>query len=326
MIHIKNLTKIYKVPKKNKKKTLKNFLFPSYEDKIAVDNISFDIEEGEIVGFVGTNGAGKTTTIKMLSGILTPTSGEIIANGYIPYKNRDKLSMDIAVIMGQKSVMFYDIPVIESFKFYKDVYSISTNDYKKRMELFLEKLELNDILNIPVRKLSLGQRMRCEIAVSLLHNPKILLLDEPTIGLDIIAKQKMLDFFTYLNKNFNTTIFLTTHDIADIDKICKRIIIIDKGIIRYDGAIKELKDRDKYKTIEIMHEKDFNLDKVLDGLKKEVLVSQEYKTTIKVIKQDVGNVVNNLINNPKIVDFNINTLSLERVLQEIYLNDQGELL
>ncbi|GFN35733.1 ABC transporter ATP-binding protein [Tepidimicrobium xylanilyticum] len=326
MIHIKDLTKIYRVPKQNKKKSLRNFLFPVYEDKIAVDNISFDVEEAEIIGFVGTNGAGKTTTIKMLSGILTPTSGKIIVNGYIPYKNRNELSKNIAVIMGQKSVMFYDIPVIESFKFYKDVYSISINDYKKRMELFLDKLELSNILNIPVRKLSLGQKMRCEIAVSLLHNPKILFLDEPTIGLDIIAKHKILDFFTYLNKEFNTTIFLTTHDIADIDKICKRIIIIDKGIIRYDGAIKELKDRDQYKIIEIMHEKDYNLEKILDGFKKEILVSEEYKTTIKVVKQDVGNVVNNLINNPKIVDFNINALSLESVLQEIYLNDQGELL
>ncbi|WP_066501092.1 ABC transporter ATP-binding protein [Abyssisolibacter fermentans] len=324
MIHTKNLIKVYRVPKKNKRKTLKNFLFPSHEDKIAVDNISFDIEKGEIVGFVGLNGAGKTTTIKMLSGILTPTSGQITANGYIPYKSRNKLSMDIAVIMGQKSVMFYDIPAIESFKFYKDVYSISSNDYKERMELFIEKLDLNSILNIPVRKLSLGQRMRCEIAVSLLHNPKILFLDEPTIGLDIIAKQKILDFFMYLNKNFDTTIFLTTHDIGDIDKICERIMIIDKGIIRYDGAVKELENRDKYKIVEIMHEKDINVNEILDGIQNQILESQRYKTTIKVDKQEVGNVVNNLINNDKIVDFNINTLSLERVLQDIYINDQGE--
>ncbi len=203
MINVKNITKIYKVPKEKYKKNLKNIFWPPMEEKVGVEEINFEISQGEIVGFVGQNGAGKTTTIKMLSGILTPTKGVVEVCGYVPHKERKQYTKEIGVLMGQRSVLFYDIPVIESFKFYKDVYSLSLSDFETRMNMLVEKLDLAPLLKIPVRKLSLGQRMRCEIVASLLHNPKVLFLDEPTIGLDIIGKQKILDFLVYLNKTYN---------------------------------------------------------------------------------------------------------------------------
>lgn len=319
MIKVENLVKIYKVPIKSYKKNIKNiFIIPS-EEKVGVNGISFTINTGEIVGFIGFNGAGKTTTIKMLSGILTPSNGKIEVLGYVPNKDRRKYTKEISVLMGQKSILFYDIPVIESLKFYKDVYEIPDNDFKTRLNVLTEKLELKDLLHVPVRKLSLGQRMRCEIVASVLHNPKVIFLDEPTLGLDIISKQKILEFFEYLNETFNTTIFFTTHDINDIDKFCKRIIIIDKGEIKYDGKTDEIFERNKFKILELNHNDNFKIES-LENQEFKLIDKSSLKTRIKIQKDKMESIVKAILENEFVEDFNVNKVSLEEILYELYDN------
>lgn len=319
MIIAKNLTKIYKVPAEKYKKNIYNILWPPQVEKVGVKNINLNIKDGEIVSLAGLNGAGKTTIIKMMAGILTPTDGQINIDGYIPYKNRRKYTKQIGVLMGQKSILFYDIPVIESLKFYKDVYSIDDSAFMNRLELLTKKLDLQPLLHIPVRKLSLGQRTKCEVAASILHNPKILFLDEPTLGLDIISKQQVLEFFKYLNNEFGTTIFLTTHDISDIDRFCNRIIIIDHGEIKYDDTISKINDRNKYKVIEISHSSDIIIQNII-SIPYNIIYQGENRTCIKVNKIYLDAVINKLINNNDIYDLNFNTISLEQVLYEIYVN------
>lgn len=321
MIRVKNLTKVYKVPKQDKKKNLKNLLWPPVEDKIGVNDISFEIEQGEIVGFVGPNGAGKTTTIKMLSGILTPTHGSLEVCGYVPYKQRKEYTKEIGVLMGQRSVLFYDIAPIESFKFYRDVYSLGKTEFAEKVNLFSKQLNIESLLNIPVRKLSLGQRMRCEIVASLLHNPKVLFLDEPTIGLDIIGKQHILDFLIDLNKQFRTTIFLTTHDLRDIDRLCQRIIILDQGVIRYDGLGRNLQSRDQYKIVEVFHQANFQINEL--NLSCEVIFSEPTKKCLKVAREELPNVIHAL-NVRGIMDLNIAEISLEEIIRDMYRNREGE--
>ena len=324
MIKVQNLTKLYKVPKDNYKKSLKNFFWPPTKDKIGVKEISFEIEQGEIVGFVGPNGAGKTTTIKMLSGILTPTEGQLQVCGYIPYQNRNKYTKEIGVLMGQKSVLFYDIPVIESFKFYKDVYGLNNQEFESRLNLLVDKLDIRPLLNIPVRKLSLGQRMRCEIVASILHNPKILFLDEPTLGLDVIGKQIILEFLQEFNQKFDTTIFLTTHDLNDIDRLCERIIILDEGQIRYDGGLKNIESRDKYKIVEILHTIDFNREVAIES--GQVLQSAPHRTRIKIAKKNLSSIISILNESPEVMDININLISLEEIIKDMYTNKEEEQL
>ncbi|TDT62283.1 ABC-2 type transport system ATP-binding protein [Fonticella tunisiensis] len=318
MIKVSCVSKTYKVPKKTYKRSLKNIIIKPYTEVYAVNNISFNIEEGEIVGFVGLNGAGKTTTIKMLSGILTPTNGEITVLGYIPYKERREYTKKISVLMGQRSILFYDIPVIESLKFYKDVYELDNNEFKDRLDYLSGKLNLSSLLHIPVRKLSLGQRMKCEIVASILHNPKVIFLDEPTLGLDIISKQEILEFFRYLNQNFKTTIFLTTHDISDIDRFCKRIIIIDKGKIIYDGDINTIKERDKFKIVEITHTNSFDANNLITCNEYNLISKEEYKSKIRVKKDKLNEFIDFVLHENDILDININTISLEDILNGIY--------
>lgn len=254
----------------------------------------------------------------MLSGILTPTNGEITVLGYIPYKERREYTKKISVLMGQRSILFYDIPVIESLKFYKDVYELDNNEFKDRLDYLSGKLNLSSLLHIPVRKLSLGQRMKCEIVASILHNPKVIFSDEPTLGLDIISKQEILEFFRYLNQNFKTTIFLTTHDISDIDRFCKRIIIIDKGKIIYDGDINKIKERDKFKIVEITHTNSFDANNLITCNEYNLISKEEYKSKIRVKKDKLNEFIDFVLHENDILDININTISLEDILNGIY--------
>jgi ABC-2 type transport system ATP-binding protein len=208
----------------------------------AVDGISFSIKEGEIVGYIGPNGAGKSTTIKMLSGILTPTSGEIRVNGLVPHQDRIKNAYNIGVVFGQRTQLWWDLPVIESFTILKEIYGVSQTDYEERIGFFDQVLGIRSFWKTPVRTLSLGQRMRADIAAALLHNPKILFLDEPTIGLDVVAKLNMREAIKEMNRTFRTTVILTTHDLDDIEELCDRIIMIDNGKIVYEGSLEEIKD------------------------------------------------------------------------------------
>jgi len=209
----------------------------------AVDGISFEVDEGQIIGYVGPNGAGKSTTIKMLTGILVPTSGQIDVAGLTPFKNRKENARRIGVVFGQRTQLWWDLPVIESFQLLRRIYRVSAERYKKNIDMFNDLLNIGEFIKTPVRKLSLGQRMRCDLAAALLHDPPILYLDEPTIGLDVVAKHRIRSFLAGINRERKTTVILTTHDLSDVEKLCKRMMIIDHGKIIYDGTVEEIKRR-----------------------------------------------------------------------------------
>ena len=244
-INVKHISKTFKVAKRRSgmKATLKSFFKRNYIYVEAIKDISFQIEKGEIVGYIGPNGAGKSTTIKILSGILLPDSGEVEVDGLIPYKDREKYVSNIGVVFGQRSQLWWDIPAEDTFDLLRDIYKLDNEEYQKTKNELVKLLNIENIMQIPVRQLSLGQRMRCEIAASLIHNPSILFLDEPTIGLDAVSKEIVRDFIKKLNKEKKTTVILTTHDMSDIEALAKRIILIGKGEILYDGSLNNLKNK-----------------------------------------------------------------------------------
>lgn len=243
MIHCSNLTKDYKSFKKTG--WLKLRRSKSAEVFRAVDNITFDIGAGEVVGYIGPNGAGKSTTIKMMCGILTPTSGELTVNGLVPYKNRQKNARQIGVIFGQKSQLWWDLPITSSLKLYQKMYEIPDDVYHKRYMQLCDMLELDEFADRPVRTLSLGQRMRGELAAAVLHRPPVLILDEPTIGMDVVVKERIRAFLKGLNSAYGTTILLTTHDMTDIEKVCARAIMINKGKKLFDGTLEALRQNSR---------------------------------------------------------------------------------
>ncbi|WP_433943081.1 ABC transporter ATP-binding protein [Paenibacillus sp. SN-8-1] len=244
-IEVEDLRKTFKVQRNREglKGAFRDLFKRQYQEVTAVKDISFQIPEGEICGYIGENGAGKSTTIKMLTGILVPTSGHLSVGGYVPYQEREKFVKNIGVVFGQRSQLWWDIGVIESFQLLRKVYQVPEQDFKKRLDELVERLQLQDLLSRPVRKLSLGQRMRCELVAALLHNPSIVFLDEPTIGLDIVVKSEIRDFLRDMNREHGTTILLTTHDLQDIEALCSRVIMLDDGRIIYDGGLEELKNR-----------------------------------------------------------------------------------
>ena len=242
MIVMNHIRKTYRVAKRNAGfgEAVKSFFHREYETVTALDDVSFSIQDGETVGYIGPNGAGKSTTIKILSGILTPDSGECLIDGRVPWKNRIAHVSRIGVVFGQRSQLWWDVPVADSFELLKDIYSIPPEIYRRNKEEMTELLDLGEILRTPARQLSLGQRMRCEIAASLLHSPGILFLDEPTIGLDAVSKIAVREFIVRLNRERKTTIILTTHDMQDIEAITRRIILIGRGKILLDGDLSDI--------------------------------------------------------------------------------------
>lgn len=245
MIELKNVCKTFKVAKRNAGfgEAVKALFKKEYSYVNALQDVSFTVNDGEMVGYIGPNGAGKSSTVKIMSGILTPDSGECIINGLTPWKDRVSHVRDIGVVFGQRSQLWWDVPVIDSFELIRDIYKVSKEDYKKSLSGLTELLNLSEILKTPARQLSLGQRMRCEIAASLLHNPKILFLDEPTIGLDASSKIAVREFIKNINRENKTTVILTTHDMQDIEALTDRILLIGKGRILLDGTLDELKNR-----------------------------------------------------------------------------------
>ncbi len=243
MIEVNHISKEFVSPKKypGLKGAIKGLFSKEKVIKKAVDDISFQIQDGEIVGYIGSNGAGKSTTIKMMTGILTPTTGNCIVNGVDPNKKRKENAQNIGVVFGQRTQLWWDLPLSESFTILKEIYNVSEEEYKKQMEFLNEVLELSEFFDRPVRNLSLGQRMRADLGAALLHNPKVLYLDEPTIGLDVLVKDNIRKAIKEINEKYHTTVILTTHDIGDIEELCDRIIIIDEGKKIYDGGIEELK-------------------------------------------------------------------------------------
>lgn len=246
MITMEHVCKSYKVAKRNAGfgEACKALFRREHEVIHALSDVSFTIRDGEMVGYIGPNGAGKSSTIKILSGILTPDSGTVMVDGRVPCKNRIEHAREIGVVFGQRSQLWWDVPVIDSFELLKDIYSIPKEKYKNNMEELCELLDLKELLRSPTRQLSLGQRMRCEIAASLLHSPKILFLDEPTIGLDAVSKIAVREFIKKQNKIHKTTVILTTHDMQDIEALSERIIMIAKGSILLDGTLDDIKKGD----------------------------------------------------------------------------------
>lgn len=245
MIELKNLTKVFKKPiRKEGLLGMFSTLFSrKYEEKVAVNDISLTIADGEIIGYIGANGAGKSTTVKMMCGILTPTSGAVYIDGEEPYKKRRRVARKIGVVFGQKTQLWWDIPLIESFKVLKEIYQVDDKSYGERMEFLSSVLGIDEFLNQPVRTLSLGQRMRADLAAAWLHNPEILFLDEPTIGLDVLVKEKIRKAIKTMNATYGTTVILTTHDMKDIENLCSRIVMIEEGNIIYDGPLSSIKNK-----------------------------------------------------------------------------------
>ncbi len=243
MITMEHVCKSYKIAKRNAgfREACRAFFHREYEAVHALDDVSFSIQDGEMVGYIGPNGAGKSSTIKILSGILTPDGGTVLVDGRVPYRNRMEHVREIGVVFGQRSQLWWDVPVIDSFELLKDIYSVSNIDYKQSLEELTELLSLKELLRSPARQLSLGQRMRCEIAASLLHRPRILFLDEPTIGLDAVSKLAVREFVLKQNKTYGITVILTTHDMQDIEALASRIILIGKGKILLDGTLEDIR-------------------------------------------------------------------------------------
>ena len=246
MIQAEHLQKTFRVRKRNAgfKNAAKAFFSREYEEIHALSDVSFRIEDGEAVGYIGPNGAGKSSTIKILSGILTPDSGTCVIDGRVPWKDRRAHVSQIGVVFGQRSQLWWDVPVIDSFELIRDIYAVTEDVYKRNLRDLTDLLNLSEILKTPARSLSLGQRMRCEIAASLLHDPRILFLDEPTIGLDAVSKIAVREFVLDMNKRRGTTVILTTHDMQDVEALAQRVLLIGKGRILLDGTLDDIRRGD----------------------------------------------------------------------------------
>jgi ABC-2 type transport system ATP-binding protein len=326
IISVEHLKKEFRVFKRREgiKGGLINLFKRDYRNLTAVNDINFQIHRGEMVGYIGANGAGKSTTIKMMTGILVPTSGRIVANGYVPYNQRTAYTKTIGVVFGQRTQLWWDIAVVESFNLLKKIYGISDSDFKQRLDFFAEIMNLKAYLHTPVRKLSLGERMRCDLAASLLHNPPVLFLDEPTIGLDVLAKANILQFLQHINREFKTTILLTTHDLADIELLCERMIIIDKGELLFDGSLKELRRR-------FGGESKIQFD-VKEALNKAILEKMSATNGAKwrctddvrcIVSFDPNNVtsadlIKQIVNNFDVKDIEVQEEAIEDIVRHIY--------
>jgi ABC-2 type transport system ATP-binding protein len=320
MIEVQNLNKTFKVTKRNAGigAALKSLLKPEHTTVQALQDISFKIDEGEIVGYIGPNGAGKSTTIKIISGILVPDSGKCNILGHTPWKNRIEHVKNIGVVFGQRSQLWWDVPVIDSFNLLKDIYKIPDKKFKNTLELLTSTLDLSTLLSVPVRQLSLGQRMRCEIGASLLHDPKILFLDEPTIGLDAVSKIAVRNFIKTINKEKKVTVILTTHDMNDIEALAERIILIGKGKILLDGTLTELKNRfATHKTLTV----DFAESDVpvkIDGTTILSRSKERLTMSVDLSKIRVSEVIGNLSNSLDILDVAVESRPIEEIIVELY--------
>lgn len=316
VIEAVNLSKSYMVDK-NKKHNIKNLFMPQKEIVYAVNSINLNIEKGASVGFIGPNGAGKSTTIKMLTGILKPTNGSVLVNGLSPIKKRKEYVKQIGVVFGNRSQLWWDLPAQDSFELFKEIYKIPTHVYKKNMQLFSDILDLSAIQNKPVRQMSLGQRMRCEIAAAFLHDPSIVFLDEPTIGLDIVAREKIRNFISYLNKEKEVTLLITSHDMADIVNVCKDLIVIDHGNIVYQGAMDKVADihgRRRFIDVELSQEVivlDERIRMISDnGRKKSFVIDLE--------EISINDVMDGFSHGVRIEDIKISSTPIEDIIKEIY--------
>lgn len=321
-IIVSHLSKYYQVHQKEPGLggSIKSLFNRKYYDVKAVNDVSFEIEEGELVGFIGPNGAGKTTTLKTLSGLLYPTKGEVSVLGYTPWKRQPEFQKQFALVMGQKNQLWWDLPAIESFILNKEIYEVPDAKYKETLEELSELLEVKDLLKVQVRKLSLGERMKMELIAALIHSPKVLFLDEPTIGLDVVAQKKMRDFIKVYNYKYKSTIILTSHYMDDVKELCKRIVIIDKGKVLFDGLLEEIVRKfADHKVLSVVLEKEltrkqFEHLEVLGGVK-------EYnfpKLVLQVPREHSNKVAAKLLQSYPVADLNIEESQIEDIIREVF--------
>jgi ABC-2 type transport system ATP-binding protein len=319
IIKISNLKKYFKVVQRGEGFTasLKSLISRQYKDVKAVDNISFEIYPGELVAFLGPNGAGKTTTLKMLSGILYPTSGEVSVLDHIPQKRQSEFQKQISLVMGQKNQLWWDLPPTDTFLLNRDIYKIPDKQYRKTLAELVELLEVEDILNTPVRKLSLGQRMKCELIASLLHCPKVLFLDEPTIGLDIAIQKKIRAFLKELNKKNNTTIILTSHYMDDVKEICERVILIDHGKKIYDDKLNTLvSNYAKFKYLKVEFDKEIDKETLKDYGK--VMEFNGFQATLEVPREEHTKIAAELLTKLPVINMDIQEVELEEIILKYF--------
>ena len=320
IITVEHLSKNFKVHKRRKGfwGSLGSAISREHDIIKAVENVNFTLERGELVGYIGANGAGKSTTIKMLTGILVPTSGHIDVMNLTPYLHRKENARRIGVVFGQRTQLWWDLPVIDSFELLKHIYEIPENRYKQNLEFFSELLQLRSFLSTPVRKLSLGQRMRCDLTAALLHNPEILYLDEPTIGLDVVAKEQVRQFLKQINAERQVTVILTTHDLNDVEQVCQRLIIIDSGKIIYDGGIDVLKKQYGKTRMLIVDLAQPYSDIQLEGVK---LTRREENRVWLAFDRDklpASQVIAQLAARYEIQDLTISEPEIEEIVRRIY--------
>lgn len=320
IIEVQHVSKSFAVPVKGQR-GLKSLFYRKNRQVEVLQDLNFTINEAEFIGYIGPNGAGKSTTIKLLTGILYPSQGDVRVLGYNPHRQRYEYTYHIGVVFGQRSLLEYDIPVIDSFLLYKAIYELNEQNFRKRLDNFIEILQLQELLHIPVRKLSLGQRMRCEIAASLLHNPQVVFLDEPTIGLDALAKQEIRLFLKQINETENVTIILTTHDMDDIEELCERVIFINEGRIIYDGNLKRLKSKyTTHKDVEIAYEEPVAIPADYQHLVKS---ANGRRYVFSVTYSEAVHIVPALLKLGKAHDVSIHEQRLEDVIKIIYQNHDG---
>ncbi len=318
-IKVKDLKKYYQVHQKEPglAGSLKSLFHRKYYDVKAVEDISFQIQEGELVGFIGPNGAGKTTTLKVLSGLLYPTSGEVRVLGYEPFKRQAEFQKQFSLVMGQKNQLWWDLPAWESFILNKEIYEISDQDFKRVVSELSEMLDVEDILKIQVRKLSLGQRMKMELIAALLHSPKVLFLDEPTIGLDVVAQKKMRDFIKEYNEKFNATIILTSHYMTDVAELAKRVVIIDKGKILYDGLLENVvKKFAPHKIVKIAFKKKVKRED-LEKLG-ELREFNEFSAQIDIPAKEVAKKAGEILEQFNVEDLTIEDPAIEDIIRTVF--------
>lgn len=329
MIYLENLRKEFKktIKEPGLKGSLKSFIKPKKEIVTAVKDISFDVKEGEILGFIGPNGAGKSTVIKMLTGILSPTSGKCTINGKDPQKDRKTYLKEIGVVFGQRTQLWWDLPLTETYTVLKEIYEVDDSRFKKRMSFLNEVLELDSFINSPVRTLSLGQRMRADIAASLLHSPKVLFLDEPTIGLDVVVKDNIRKAIAKINEEEHTTVVLTTHDLEDIELLSKRIVMIDKGSKVFDGKITDLKEKYGQMRELAFVSPDENALKVLSyaekfGLSDDDLIQEQDGTSCKIRFNSaivpVSDMLSYTLSKINVKDINVKDADIEEIIRRLY--------
>jgi ABC-2 type transport system ATP-binding protein len=295
---------------------LKSFISREYEEIHAVEGLNLEIDEGEMIGYIGANGAGKSTTVKMLTGILEPSSGKIEVNGLDPHRHRKKNAMNIGVVFGQKTQLWWDLPVKESFKLLKEIYEVSDEAYDDRIDEFDEVLQLSDFWDQPVRKLSLGQKMRCELAAAFLHHPKIVYLDEPTIGLDVAVKERIRDFIRKMNSEKDITVMLTTHDIDDIEDLCDRIVVLDEGKKIYDGQLDVLVNR--FSSRRLVLETDDMIELEAEGIKEVEKVKGQVEIVFDREIISASDLMQKVLNEYDVSDFQIKEPDIESVVKKIY--------